>query len=91
MIDFKQITTQSVNVNTEQREAKRFWAATVATCMGVLQRVVMDSLKFHPGLSCPTLLRPAGGPPLNVFYPIGHPTLYAYGYSGHLGVSCLRH
>jgi hypothetical protein len=23
----------------------------------------MDSLKFHPGLPCPTLLRPAGGPP----------------------------
>jgi hypothetical protein len=24
----------------------------------------MDSLKFHPGPQCPTLLRPAGGPPL---------------------------
>jgi hypothetical protein len=25
--------------------------------------VAMDSLKFHPGPPCPTLLRPAGGPP----------------------------
>jgi hypothetical protein len=33
--------------------------------MGVWQRVAMDSLKFHPGLPCPTLLRPAGGPYLD--------------------------
>jgi hypothetical protein len=30
--------------------------------MGVWQGVVMNSLKFHPGPPCPTLLRPAGGP-----------------------------
>jgi hypothetical protein len=24
----------------------------------------MDCLKFYPGLACPTLLLPAGGPPL---------------------------
>jgi hypothetical protein len=26
--------------------------------------VAMDSLKFHPGPPCPTILRPAGKPPL---------------------------
>jgi hypothetical protein len=26
--------------------------------------LTMDSLKFHPGPPCPTLLRPPGGPPL---------------------------
>jgi hypothetical protein len=31
---------------------------------GVWEGVVMDSRKFHPGLPCPTNLRPAGGPPL---------------------------
>jgi hypothetical protein len=29
--------------------------------MGVWQRVAMNSLKFHPGLPCPTFLRPAPG------------------------------
>jgi hypothetical protein len=29
----------------------------------VWQRLSTDSLKFHLGLPCPTLLRPAGGPP----------------------------
>jgi hypothetical protein len=62
--------------------------------MGVWQGVAMDSLKFHPGLPCLTLLCPAGGPPLKwphglacpqggrpvlVFYLFGDPTLYAYG------------
>jgi hypothetical protein len=28
----------------------------------------MDSLKFHPDLPCPTLLRPAGGPPPKLPY-----------------------
>jgi hypothetical protein len=28
----------------------------------------MDSLKFHSGLPCPTLLRPVGGPPLKLPY-----------------------
>jgi hypothetical protein len=32
--------------------------------MGVWHGVAMDSLKFHLGLSCSTLLRPAGEPPL---------------------------
>jgi hypothetical protein len=32
--------------------------------MGVWQGVAMDSPKFHPGLPCPTLLCPVGGPPL---------------------------
>jgi hypothetical protein len=32
--------------------------------MGVWQEVAMDSLKFFSDLPCPTLLRPAGGPPL---------------------------
>jgi hypothetical protein len=31
---------------------------------GVWQGVAMDSLKFHPSPPCPTLLSPAGGPPL---------------------------
>jgi hypothetical protein len=50
----------------------------------------MDSLKFHPGPPCLTLLNPAGGPvsrvarpqgrhPAVVFYLFGHPTPYAYG------------
>jgi hypothetical protein len=32
--------------------------------MGVWEGVAMDSLKFHLGLPCPTLVRPAGWPPL---------------------------
>jgi hypothetical protein len=28
--------------------------------MGVCRGVAINSLKFHPGLPCPTLLRPAG-------------------------------
>jgi hypothetical protein len=32
--------------------------------IGLWQGVAMDSLKFHLGLLCPTLLHPAGGPPL---------------------------
>jgi hypothetical protein len=31
--------------------------------ISVWQGVTMDSVKFHPGPPCPTLLRPAGGPP----------------------------
>jgi hypothetical protein len=56
--------------------------------MGVWQGVVMDSLKFYPGLPCQTLLNPAvsgvacllGGRPLAVFYLFEHPTPYAYVY-----------
>jgi hypothetical protein len=36
--------------------------------MGVWQGVAMDSLKFQPGLPCPTLLCSAGGPPLKQTY-----------------------
>jgi hypothetical protein len=37
--------------------------------MGIWEGVAMDSLKFHPGPPpCPTLLRPAGGPPLKLLY-----------------------
>jgi hypothetical protein len=32
--------------------------------IGVWQGVTMDSSKFQPGAPCPTLLCPAGGPPL---------------------------
>jgi hypothetical protein len=32
--------------------------------IGLWQEVAMDSLKFHMGSPCPTLLRPAVGPPL---------------------------
>jgi hypothetical protein len=54
--------------------------------MGVWKGVAMDSLKFHPGLPCPTLLCPVSGVArLQVrwlaafFYPLGHTTPYAYG------------
>jgi hypothetical protein len=47
--------------------------------MGVWQEVAMNSLKFHPGPPCHTL-RPAGGSPATVFYPLGHPTPYTYVY-----------
>jgi hypothetical protein len=36
--------------------------------MGVWQGVAMDSLKFHMGLPCPTLLRPVGKPTLKQPY-----------------------
>jgi hypothetical protein len=50
--------------------------------MRVWQGVATDSLKFHPGPLCPTLVRPAvarpqGGQPVAVYYPFGHPTPYA--------------
>jgi len=38
--------------------------------MGVWQGLAMESLKFHPGLLCPTLVCPAGGPSLK--RPCGH-------------------
>jgi hypothetical protein len=37
---------------------------TISQNMGIWQGVDMDSLEFHPGPPCPTLLRPASGPPL---------------------------
>jgi hypothetical protein len=36
----------------------------VISAMAVWQGVAMDYLKFHLGPPCPTLLRPADGPPL---------------------------
>jgi hypothetical protein len=36
--------------------------------IGVRQGVAMDSLNLHPGPPCPTLLCPAGGPPLKRLY-----------------------
>jgi hypothetical protein len=59
--------------------------------MGVWQGVNIDSLKFHPGLPCPTFLRPVGRQPfqrwstrktacgLAVFHLFEHPTPYTYG------------
>jgi hypothetical protein len=41
-----------------------------------------DFLKFHPGLPCPTLLRPVGGRPAAVFNPFGHPMPYTYASEG---------
>jgi hypothetical protein len=38
--------------------------------MGIWEGVFMDSLKFHLGLPCPTLLRPEGDPPLK--WPYDH-------------------
>jgi hypothetical protein len=56
--------------------------------MAEWQGVAMDSLKFHPGPLCPTLLClagwplpracPQGGQPATFFYPFEHPTPYAY-------------
>jgi hypothetical protein len=61
--------------------------------MGVWQGVAMDSIKFHLGPPCPTLLRPSGRLPLTavsgvarpqaersavVFYPFGHSYAYIY-------------
>jgi hypothetical protein len=39
--------------------------------MDLWQKLAMDSLKFHPGPPCPTLLHPAGGLPAAVFYHCG--------------------
>jgi hypothetical protein len=45
-------------------ESRQRCTAPAQTAMGVWQGVAMDSLKFHLGLPCPTLLCPAGRPPL---------------------------
>jgi hypothetical protein len=42
----------------------QFSRASEKKSVGMWQGVAMDSLKRHPGPPCPTLLRPAGGPPL---------------------------
>jgi hypothetical protein len=44
--------------------------------MDLWQGVSVDSLKFHPGPSCPTLLRSADARPAAVFFPFGHSTPY---------------
>jgi hypothetical protein len=36
--------------------------STLSSGMSLWQGVAMDSLRFHPGLLCPTFLHPAGGP-----------------------------
>jgi hypothetical protein len=43
--------------------AKRLKEEALSLNRLVWQGVSMDSLKFHLSLPCPTLLRPAGGPP----------------------------
>jgi hypothetical protein len=65
-------------------------SAELVLAMGVWPGVAMDSLKFHLGPPCPTLLRPAGRPPLKrpygcfkgraVLYPLKHPLPYVYGF-----------
>jgi hypothetical protein len=40
------------------------WCKTLLHFRSAWQEVSTDSLKFHLGPPCPTLLRPAGGPPL---------------------------
>jgi hypothetical protein len=37
-----------------------------------------DSLKYHLGLPCPTLLSPAGGWPKAIFNSLGHAVPYTY-------------
>lgn len=46
--------------------------------MGIGQGVALDTLKFHPGCPCPTLLRPTDGPPLKRLLPLWTPhTIHA--------------
>jgi hypothetical protein len=45
----------------------------------VREGVSTDSLKFHAGLPCPTLILPAGGRPASVFFPLGYPFPYGPG------------
>jgi hypothetical protein len=47
---------------TQPRSRRHF--VTFREKHGRMARVAMDSLKFHPGPLCPTLLRLAGGSPL---------------------------
>jgi hypothetical protein len=54
------------------------------TIRTVREGVATASLKFHPGLPSPTLIRPAGGPqggrPAAVFFPLGYPFPYGPAY-----------
>jgi hypothetical protein len=47
-------------------------------CLGrpVREEVSTDSLKFHAGPPCPTLIRPQGGRPAAVLFPLGYPMPY---------------
>jgi hypothetical protein len=59
------VMTRKVSNGDRNAGQKRCTSKKMALKMtvGVWQGVAMDSLKFHPGPPCPTLLRPAGGPP----------------------------
>jgi hypothetical protein len=59
---------------------------TVLVTRPVREGVSTDSLKFHAGLPCPTLIRPAGGRPAAVFFPLGYPT--PYGPVSNTPISC---
>jgi hypothetical protein len=48
----------------EAEIGRNFGITALITGMGIWQGVTTDSLKFHPGPPCPTLLSPVGGPPL---------------------------
>jgi hypothetical protein len=48
-------------------------------CRPVWEGVSTHSLKFHAGPPCPTLIRPAGGWPAAVFFPLGYPFPYGPG------------
>jgi hypothetical protein len=58
------------------------------TFMGIWKGVAMDSLKYHPGLNCPTLLRSVGRPPQK--WPYGHTALQSYGLMAVWGVAHLQ-
>jgi hypothetical protein len=45
------------------RDIWKSGADIIAMAMGAWQGVARDSLKFHSGMPCSTLLRPGSGPP----------------------------
>jgi hypothetical protein len=42
----------------------------------IREEISTDSLKFHVGPPCPTLIRPAGRRPVAIFFPLGYPFPY---------------
>jgi hypothetical protein len=58
------IIIQSVSVPFTHLNPNFITNEFLITIMGVWQGVVMDSLKYHLGPPCPSLLRAAGWPPL---------------------------
>jgi hypothetical protein len=85
--DCDELEFETYNLDSSASQGQMFWQKRLSRSMGVWQGVAMDSLKFHSGLPCPPLLRPAGEPPLKrpyshfrsgPAYPIGHPTPYTY-------------